>query len=135
MPNSIGGVGAVNQNGAGTLVLAGTNSYSGGTRVSDGNIAFASAAALPASGTILLTQSGALNVSGAYATVTGWLGSGKISPATSGILALTGASNENINMGGYATLGLGATARGATYSGVLTPSGSTYYFGGGAAAT
>ncbi len=130
LPNAISGVGAVNQNGAGTLVLAGTNSYSGGTRVSDGNLAFASAAALPASGTILLTQSGALNVSGAYATVTGWLGSGKISPATSGILALTGASNENINMGGYATLGLGATAPGATYSGVLTPAGSTYYFGG-----
>ena len=43
LANSIGGVGALSQNGGGTLVIAGTNSYSGGTRVEAGNIVFASA--------------------------------------------------------------------------------------------
>jgi autotransporter-associated beta strand protein len=131
LANSIGGPGAVSQSGPGTLVLTGTNSYSGGTQVSAGNVVFASTSAIPASGTILVTQSGALNVAGAYSTVTGWLNSGKINPASNGVLAISGTSSESINMAGYATLGLGATAPGATYSGVLTPAGSTFYLGGG----
>ena len=134
LANAISGVGALSHNGAGTLILAGSNSYSGGTRVNAGNIVFGSAAALPGSGKILLGSSGALNITGAYSTVTGWLNSGTIDPASTGVLALTGTSNENINMSGYGGLALGASAPGATYGGTMMPSGTAYAFGGGGGA-
>ena len=70
-------------------------------------------------------------MTGAYTTVTGWLGSNQINVNSTGALAISGTSNETINMGAYANLSLGAAAPGATYSGVLTPSGSTFNLGGG----
>ena len=68
-------------------------------------------------------------VAGAYPTVTGWLGSNDINPASAGALALTGTSSETINMGSYANLSLGASGA-ATYNGAITPAGTTYLFGG-----
>ena len=83
---------------------------------------------------ILINAGGVLDVSGPYTTVAGWLGSGVISPSSSGILALSGSDNETLNLSssGYGGLGLGAVAAGATYSGSLTPTGTTYRLGGGA---
>ena len=74
-----------------------------------------------------------MDVLGAFSTVTAWLNSGKISTSSNGALALAliGSSNENINMGSYSQLSLGAALPGTVYSGVLTPAGSTYYLGGG----
>ena len=63
--------------------------------------------------------------------MTGWLNGGKINTASNGGLALIGTSNESINMAGYPLLSLGAALPGTTYSGVLTPAGTTYYLGGG----
>ena len=115
----------------GTLVLAASNSYTGGTTVNGGILEFASTAAIPSgTGNITVNSGGALLVGGAYSTVTGWLGGGYISTASAGALALTGTSNETISMGSYASLSLGASGT-ATYSGTLTPSGSTYNLGGG----
>jgi autotransporter-associated beta strand protein len=117
--------------GDGLLTLSGTNTYTGGTRINGGNVVFSSTSAIPASGTILLDGPGVLDVTGAYSTVTSWLTSGKLSAASVGILALSGTSNESINLTGYDGILLGAAAAGATYSGVLTPSGTTYALGGG----
>ena len=73
----------------------------------------------------------ALASAGSYNTVTGWLNSGKIATASAGALALIAASDtETINMGSYASLSLGASGN-VTYSGTLTPSGTTYHLGGG----
>jgi autotransporter-associated beta strand protein len=131
LDNSISGNGQVSKNGAGTLILGGCNSYSGGTQVNAGNIVFSSIAALPGSGNVLLNKPGALNVAGAFSTVTEWLNSGKIDSNSTGVLALTGSSNESINMGGYGSLSIGAIVSGVTYSGALTPAGTTFAFGGG----
>jgi len=49
---TINGTGAVTKQGGGTLTLAGANSYSGGTTISDGVLALGSANAVGASGTI-----------------------------------------------------------------------------------
>jgi autotransporter-associated beta strand protein len=117
--------------GNGLLTLLGTNSYSGGTTINAGNVVFSSTNSIPGSGKILLNESGTLIVTGAYPTVMGWLNSGDISVNSSGVLALSGMSSESINMAPYGSLALGAVAAGATYSGVLTPSGSTYRLGGG----
>ena len=62
--------------------------------------------------------------------MTGWLGSNDLNTASAGALALTGTSSETINMSGYTSLSLGASGA-ATYSGALTPAGSTYRLGGG----
>jgi autotransporter-associated beta strand protein len=117
--------------GNGLLVLSGSNSYNGGTQINAGNLVFSSATSVPGSGQISIIAPGALNVTGAYSTVTGWLGSNQINVNSTGALALSGTSNETINMGAYGNLTLGAVAPSATYNGVLTPSGSTFNFGGG----
>jgi uncharacterized protein (TIGR03790 family) len=134
LATAISGVGAVIQNGGGTLILNGSNSYTGGTRINSGNFVFSSPSAMPGSGAILLNKPGALNVTGAYTTVSGWLSSNRIDPASTGVLALVGTSNETINMSGYAGLSLGAAAAGTTYSGTLTPAGTTFALGGGGGA-
>jgi autotransporter-associated beta strand protein len=54
----IGGAGSITQNGTGTLVLSGSNTYTGGTNVNSGTLAITSDAALgavPASPTVNLT--------------------------------------------------------------------------------
>ena len=84
----------------------------------------------------MLNSPGAINVGGPYTTVTGWLGSGLINQNATGGFAMTGTSNEPINMllansYTYSSLSVGANVGGATYGGTLTPSGTTYYLGGG----
>ena len=114
----------------GTLILNGTNTYGGGTFVNQGNLVFSSTSAIPSSGSIQINATGAVNISGAYTTASGWIGSGKINPNSTGALALTGQSNENINFSGYNTLSLGAAGN-ETYTGTITPAGSGYNLGGG----
>ena len=128
---NISGAGGLTKTGAGTTTLSGNNSYDGQTAVNAGNLAYASLSAASTNSNIAINSPGAVNVGGAYATVSGWLGSNLINPASTGALALTGSSNETINMAGYSALSLGAVAAGATYSGSLTPAGTTYCLGGG----
>ncbi|MEN6405303.1 MAG: autotransporter-associated beta strand repeat-containing protein, partial [Thermoguttaceae bacterium] len=116
----------------GTLTITGTSSYGAGTRIDGGNLVFATPSAVPTSGLIAINSKGALNVTGAYTTVAGWLGSGKISTSSTGVLALTGNSSENVSMSSYTDLSLGAAVD-STYSGTLTPASSAYHLGGGGA--
>jgi len=129
---SMGDSGSLIKAGPGALVLTGPVSYGGGTTVEGGSIRFSSSASFPATGLITLTG-GAVQVTGPYTTVAAWLASNRIDPASTGALALTADSSENINMAGYPTLSLGA-ATGATvnYTGTLTPANpGTWYLGGG----
>ena len=117
--------------GPGTLILGGSNTYTGGTTVSGGLLEFSSGQAIPSgSGNITINSGGAVLVAGVYPTVTGWLNSGNIASASAGALALMGTDSEAITMGSYASLSLGASGA-ATYSGALTPAGSIYRLGGG----
>ena len=86
---------------------------------------------------------GYLAAAGPYTSVNAWLNSGLIaaSPSSGGI-ALTTSLSENINLttagtgsyaGTYGNLVLGSIGAN-TYSGTLTPSGSTYNLGGGGGA-
>jgi autotransporter-associated beta strand protein/parallel beta-helix repeat protein len=134
-PYTISGAGSLLLVGSGTVTLSGTNTYSGGTTVSAGNLVLSSASSVPTVGKILIQSGGALDVSGAYSSVTAWLNSNAIHTASAGALALTGNSNENINLavaggGAYANISLGSVGANS-YSGTLTPAGNTYYLGGG----
>ena len=84
---------------SGLVQLSGTNTISNGITVSGGNLQFNSINSVPTSGSILINSGGAVNVTGAYSTITGWLGSGKITASSSGALALTGNSSENHQYG------------------------------------
>ena len=127
----IGGSGfSLTKAGAGSLVLNGANTYSGGTTVSAGYLQFGSGA-VPSTGTITVNGNGSLNAAGAYTTVQGWLDSGKVGTASTGSIAITAASSENINFstGGYNDLALSSYGS-YTYSGTITPGSNGYLFGG-----
>ena len=134
--NPISGTGSLTQEGAFTVTLDGGNSYSGGTEIDAGNLAFGSTAAIGtgnASGNITVNDGGALDVPGPYTTVTQWLAGGTINTGSNGALALTGDSSESIDMTGYDSLSLGA-ATDYSYYGVLSnPDNNTCIFGGGGA--
>ena len=122
--------------GAGFLTLSGNNSFSGTTTVNTGNLAYASALALSPSSSIVLNSPGAINVSGPYTTVTGWLGSGLINQNATARLGPDRQQQRDDQHGPGQFLHLqqpvtGASLGGATYSGTLTPSATTYYLGGG----
>ncbi|MEO5715477.1 MAG: autotransporter-associated beta strand repeat-containing protein [Luteolibacter sp.] len=118
---------SLTKEGAGTLVLSGANTYSAGTRINGGVLQF-NAGAVPASGLITINAGGTLNANGTLPSVAGWLG--KINTSSSGVLALTGNSAENINFTGYNGLVLGASSP-SIYTGTLAPSGGIYRLGGG----
>ena len=66
-------------------MLAGSNSYTGGTTVAGGILQFNGNAAAPSGSGNVTIQSGAavaLAQAGTYSTVTGWLNSGKIASAS-----------------------------------------------------
>ena len=135
---SITGTGGLIKTGPGTLTLTSNlGSFNGPTTVNAGNLAFVNQ--LFGNTIITINSPGALNVTGAYPSVTDWLTNTNnndinfINTASTGAVALTGNDSESIYLPGtgYNTLSVGAMAGGATFSGVLTPAASTYYLGGG----
>ena len=133
LAGSLSGPGGLTKTDSGTLVLAASNTYSGGTTVAGGILQFNGTNAVPGSGSITINSGAAVALAsfGPYGTVAGWLNSGKITSASAGALALIAASDtETINMSGYPNLSLGASGN-VTFSGTLTPSGTTYNLGGG----
>lgn len=119
--------------GGSTLTLSGSNSHSGGTTISNGQLTISSSAAL-GSGNVSI-NGGTLVATGANSNVMNWLNSGRIAASPNGGIAITGNSSEAIDFSAYANLSLGASAV-ATYSGSLTPYETTgtkiYRLGGGA---
>jgi fibronectin-binding autotransporter adhesin len=123
---SLGGGGingaGLNANGAGTLILAANNTYSGGTTIAAGSTlqigAGAIAGNLPAAGAV--TNNGTLNFSGNGAgTVTGAVsGSGVLNQMGGGVTDLAGVNSYS----GNTTVSAGTLAvEGQLYSGVSSP--------------
>src|SRR5262249_38741916 len=69
LSNNISGSGAVYQTGTGTMVLAGVNSYTGGTYINTGSIRLASSDALPNGGDLTMSANTGLDLNGTNPTL------------------------------------------------------------------
>ena len=132
---AIGGSSSVSIGGgaSGTVILGGANSYSGGTTISGGVLEFASATALPGSGSITLGANSALafDFTGVQAILNTSLGTAN---AASSIAVTANSAGENIDLsatGANRNTYLGAVGT-VTYTGTLTPfTAGAYQLGGG----
>jgi autotransporter-associated beta strand protein len=129
----IGGTGRVAQYGSGVLLLAGSNTYGGGTIINNGVLGFAFQGAMGGTGpNVSNNVGGALMVAGAYTNIAGWISSGRLAINSGGSMALVSNSTETINFGIYGNLYLGAmVGNSVNYGGSFTPIGGLYRLGGG----
>ena len=145
--NGITGSASINQNQVGTTILDGNISFNGSVTVSAGNLEldaydsnltssaiFVGPGSSVAVGQTWLSQFLTANMGNTTPISSSFLG--LISTGSLGALSLTGSTSENLDLssadpfGGFATLSLGAIGS-VTYSGTLTPNGTTYRLGGG----
>jgi fibronectin-binding autotransporter adhesin len=128
---------AINKLGAGLLVFAGTNTYGGGTTVSEGTLQFNNIKAVAGTGRNVTVRAGATVALG-YAIDNSFLNR-VVESNDAFTIALRSDSSSNLDFGSSAgatlvnaSLGAGLGGTGIfTYSGVLTPYGTTYRLGGG----
>jgi fibronectin-binding autotransporter adhesin len=129
--NLTGASSSVVVSGAGTVVLSGTNTYGGPVTVGSGStLQFGTTASLAGGTGANITVSAGGCVAVGYALDLAFLG--RVASTSAGVVALGANSANNLSFAtpGLANVSLGATAA-VTYSGLLTPSGTTYRLGGG----
>jgi fibronectin-binding autotransporter adhesin len=126
---NISGTGGLVKTGYNTQTLSGANDYSGGTTVSGGQLIFATASSVPVSGLITNTA-----YTGAGFAINQTFLDRFDKPAGSGVLGLQVNSANNLDLTDFssgASIGTSVSGSGVTFSGGLTPQGSTYRFAGG----
>jgi len=122
----------VTQNGISTLILSGTNSSFLGTfTLTQGTLQFNSTSAFGGGGgdTVNVSAGGAVVLNGAT-DISSLVG--RVTTTSTGAIALNVNSSTAIdfNAAGLTAASLGASGGTRTYSGTLTPAGSTYRLGG-----
>jgi len=122
------------KSGAGILVLSGTNTYTGATSINAGAIQFNSPAAMGGTGRDVTVNTGGTVVFGPSfgdANIPAAL-AGRIVNTSAGAIAADNyaGTNFDFNTPGLTGARLGAVGS-VTYTGTLTPNGTTYRIGGG----
>ncbi|VXC44750.1 Outer membrane autotransporter protein [Bosea sp. 125] len=118
--NIISGGGRIEKQGAGTLTLSGSNTYTGGTTLTAGTLSISSNANLgDAAGGITFAGASTLQVTGSFSTARA------MTLNANGTIEVT--SGQNFTMGG-AIFGTGGLVK--TGSGTLTLTGTNFYTGG-----
>ncbi|MBU6326397.1 MAG: autotransporter-associated beta strand repeat-containing protein, partial [Verrucomicrobia bacterium] len=119
--------------GVGTLILSGTNAYTGGTSINNGSLQFNSSGAIADSGRNVTVASGAVAAAG-YAMDNAFLN--RLSEnSNAAVIALGAASSNNLDLSSATGANLPNAFLGATgafaYSGSLTPGSNGFRLGGG----
>jgi autotransporter-associated beta strand protein len=123
---AISGSGPLNNNGAGTLILSGSNNYSGATQITSGTLSLGANNSLPNTTTVTVSG-GTLDINTNSNTVAGvTLQSGSIT-GTSG--TLTSTTNFAIQSGTITANLAGSVGLTKTTAGTVTMSGSDSYTG------
>ncbi|QKV54747.1 acid phosphatase [Comamonas antarctica] len=104
--NAIGGAGKLTKLGTGSLTLAGSNAYSGGTQVQAGTLVAASAGAL-GQGVVHLDGTGTLKIAAGTAAKAG----ADFTQAGDAVLEVTAGNAAALQVAGKATLGTGSLLR------------------------
>jgi autotransporter-associated beta strand protein len=107
----------------GTLTLAGTNSYTGGTQIQNGTLKNGSATALPSTSTVTIgstTNNGVFDLNGFTATIGGLATAGT---ASSQSITNNGAASVALTVAGAGTFG-GVISDGGTNTTALTKTGA-----------
>jgi autotransporter-associated beta strand protein len=122
---------ALTKDGAGTLTLAGNNSYSGATTVTDGTLLAGSANAFSRNSAFTLGSSGVIDLNGMNQTIGSLSGDGLVT--NSGINApatlTTNGDNSSTTFSGTIQDGTSATGLTKDGTGILILSGSSTYSG------
>ncbi|GAB2789646.1 autotransporter outer membrane beta-barrel domain-containing protein [Dyella kyungheensis] len=84
------GAGSLYKDGAGTLVLSGTNTYTGGSTITDGILRAGSATAFSSVGVITVNAGGTLDASTFPISIGGLNGAGNVTMDTGGSLSING---------------------------------------------
>jgi fibronectin-binding autotransporter adhesin len=116
---------------AGSVVLSGLNTFSGGTRINGGSLTFLNAGSLPFDADLIsIASGGSLVATGAHSGLSAWVSSGRISTSSDGAIAISSDSSDVVDLSAYPNLLIGATQPSSLNSASLTV-GTRYRFGGG----
>jgi autotransporter-associated beta strand protein len=131
--NGSGTVG-VNISGTGVTLLAGDNTYTGGTNIDAGTVLLGSTDALPASGAVTMSQGATLDIGGQNVTIGSLNGSGTIDnndPSFTGSYTITlGGDNSESTFNGDIRDSVGTLTIVKDGSGTLTLGGANTFSGG-----
>jgi len=121
---SFSGTGALNKAGAGTLVLKGTNSYSGATTVSDGTLRAGAAGAFSSNSAFTVASGATLDLAGFDQSIASLAGAGTVTLGSGTLTA--GSDNSSTTFSGSIS-GNGGFEK--TGTGTLTLTGANTYTG------
>ena len=126
------GTGGLTKAGLGTLVLSGSNLYTGDTSISAGTLKLGSGSAIPSGlGKGNVAVSGTLDLNGNSAGINGLSGAGTVTSSVAGSVTLTvGSNNQTSSFSGAIQNGSGTLALAKTGTGTLTLGGTNAFTGG-----
>lgn len=115
--------------GSGTLVLSGSNTYSGSTTVTTGTLAYGAVSALPSTTDVTVTGTAKLDLAGYSVTIGSLAGTGGVEDSGAAATLTTNGDNASTTFSGVAADLSGPLSLVKAGSGTLTLSGTNTYTG------